>query len=566
MPKIPYGLSDFANLRKEDYIYIDKTKYIDILENYGEKYIFFLRPGRFGKTLFLSTLEHYYDVMEKDNFEQLFGDLYIGNNKTTLANDYYILKFDFSGISTNSRTEMKKDFAQKVKKGIRAFADKYHFDIHISNSDKPAAIIHDFNVEMAKVIRQQERQIYLLIDEYDHFANDILGKNPDEFQKVVGQTGTVRIFFEAIKEATADGLISRMFVTGVSPITLDSMTSGFNIAKNKTMDSNLNTMMGFTEEEVCYLIEKTLPDFELDSMLDRLKEYYDGYLFAPRADKRVFNTDMILYYVSEYLIDNSEPSELIDSNISSDYSKLQNLFSLKDRKQNYTILEDILAGNDQRGKVTVEFNLQRKFTNKDFLSLLFYLGFLTIDREEDGFIYFRVPNYAVKEIYFDYFNAIISEETSFDSLEIEVAVVEILKNGEIDNFIARVEETLAALSNRDYIKFDEKYIKVLIFSYLNLTGLSIVKSEYEVEEGFLDIALFRRNKTQSNYDALIELKYIKNVNYKEKGEVLVQEKLKEASEQLRCYGKATEFKDRKDLKKWAIVFAGKKAVAVEEVE
>jgi hypothetical protein len=214
----------------------------------------------------------------------------------------------------------------------------------------------------------------------------------------------------------------------------------------------------------------------------------------------------------------------------------------------------------------VEFNLQRRFTKKDFLSLLFYLGFLTIDREEDGFIYFRVPNYAVKEIYFDYFNSIISEETSFDSLEIEASVVEILKNGEINPFIEKVEATLAALSNRDYIKFDEKYIKVLIFSYLNLTQLSIVKSEYEVAEGYLDLALLRRNTEKGNYDALIELKYIKAADYKEKGEALVEQKLKEASAQLERYGRAAEFKNRKDLKKWALVFAGTDAAAVEEIK
>ncbi|MEC9490504.1 MAG: AAA family ATPase, partial [Halanaerobiales bacterium] len=307
MARIPYGVSSFSRLQKENYIYIDKTKYIETLESYGEPYIFFLRPRRFGKTLFLSTLEHYYDIQEKENFDRLFGGLYIGQNKTKLASNYYVLKFDFSGVTTNSKSEMKRLFAQKVRKGIKSFVDKYDFDINISDSEEAAGIIHDFNMEIANKIRQQERKIYLLIDEYDHFANDILGKDADEFQEIVGQTGSIRIFFEAIKEATADGIISRIFVTGVSPITLDSMTSGFNIAKNKTMDSNLNTMMGFTEKEASYLIKETMPGYDFDSMLQRLKEYYDGYLFTHRANERVFNTDMLLYYVSEYLIDNTEP-------------------------------------------------------------------------------------------------------------------------------------------------------------------------------------------------------------------------------------------------------------------
>ncbi|TDO90094.1 PD-(D/E)XK nuclease superfamily protein [Halanaerobium saccharolyticum] len=564
MARIPYGVSSFSRLQKENYIYIDKTKHIETLESYGEPYIFFLRPRRFGKTLFLSTLENYYDIQEKENFDQLFGDLYIGQNKTELANNYYILKFDFSGVETSEPEKIYDNFNHLILEAINTFINKYQ--IEVDYREAPGSAIATLSSFLEAVQYEIDNKIYLLIDEYDHFANEILSfTSIDKFEDTVSKQGFLRKFFEVIKKKTGS-IIDRLFVTGVSPITLDSMTSGFNIAKNKTMDSNLNTMMGFTEKEARYLIEKSLPDYDLDSMLQRLKEYYDGYLFTPRANERVFNTDMLLYYVSEYLIDNTEPSELIDSNISSDYSKLQNLFSLKDRKQNYEILEDILAGNDQRGKVTVEFNLQRRFTKKDFLSLLFYLGFLTIDREEDGFIYFRVPNYAVKEIYFDYFNSIISEETSFDSLEIEASVVEILKNGDINPFIEKVEATLAALSNRDYIKFDEKYIKILIFSYLNLTQLSIVKSEYEVAEGYLDLALLRRNKGKGNYDALIELKYIKAADYKEKGEALVEQKLNEASEQLARYSRAVEFKDRKDLKKWALIFAGTDAAAVEEIE
>jgi hypothetical protein len=563
MIKIPYGLSDFSDVMNDNYFYADKTKYIELLEDYGEKYIFLLRPRRFGKTLFLSTLEHYYDIQQKENFSHLFDDLYIGKNKTELANNYYILKFDFSGVRTDSKTEMKKLFNKKVKKGIKTFIDKYNFDIQISKSGEAAGIMHDFNAEIANILRQKEKSIYLLIDEYDHFANDILSKNPSEFQKIVGQAGSVRIFFEALKEATADGIISRMFVTGVSPIALDSMTSGFNIESNLTTDPNFNQAFGFTAEEIKPLLSEIIPKSQRDHILSRLHEYYNGYLFSKYADKRVFNSDMILYYFNSFKKLGHEADELIDSSISSDYSKLQKLFSLKNRKRNYSILEDILAGNEQMGKITGEFNLKSDFSRKDFLSLLFYLGFLTIDREEDGFIYFRVPNYAVKEIYFDYFTSLLDENSSFDSIEIEAAAVEILKNGKINNFIEKIENALASLSNRDYISFDEKYIKVLIFSYLNLTKLSIVKSEYEVENGYLDIALLRRDKTNANYDALIELKYIKKKDFDLEGKKLIQEKLEEAKNQLLSYSKAEEFKDRKDLKKWAIIFVGNKATIEE---
>ena len=564
MAKIPYGLSNFADLRDENYIYIDKTKYIEILESYGEKYIFFLRPRRFGKTLFLSTLEHYYDIQQKENFDKLFGDLYIGQNKTKRANSYYILSFDFSSIESSTKENLFNEFRFIVLEAINKFINKYQIDMDFRPEiESPALILSSFLTEVQYRI---DAKIYLLIDEYDHFANEILGfKNLTKFNDIISRHGFVRKFFEAVKKMSGE-VIDRLFVTGVSPITLDSMTSGFNIASNLTTDPNFNQALGFTEEEIKPLLEEiAVTKKEKEKLMLKLKEYYNGYLFSHYADKKVFNSDMILYYFNSYQKLGREPEELIDSSIVSDYSKLQNLFSLKNRKQNMTILEDILSGREQMGKVTREFNLQQKFNKKDFLSLLFYLGFLTIDREENGFIYFRVPNYAVQEIYFDYFAQIIEGETKFDSIEIEASVVEIIKKGKITNFIGKVESTLKTLSNRDYIQFDEKYIKVIIFSYLNLSTLSLVKSEYEVEAGYIDLVLFRRNEENGNYDALIELKYIKTADYQEKGEELVEQKLKEAVEQLERYGSAAEFKDRKDLKKWAVVFAGTEAT-VEEIE
>jgi hypothetical protein len=268
MARIPYGLSDFSDLIKEDYLYIDKTKHIETLESYGEKYIFFLRPRRFGKTLFLSTLEHYYDIQQQQNFDELFGDLYIGQNKTELANNYYILKFDFSGVETSDPEKIYDNFNHLILESINDFINKYGIEVEYRVA--PGSAIATLSSFLEAVKYKIDKEIYLLIDEYDHFANEILSfTTVDKFQNTVSKQGFLRKFFEVVK--------------------------------NKTMDSNLNTMMGFTEVEAKYLIEKTLPDYDLDSMLAQLKEYYDGYLFTPRADERVFNSDMLLYYVSEDL-------------------------------------------------------------------------------------------------------------------------------------------------------------------------------------------------------------------------------------------------------------------------
>ncbi len=561
MSKMPYGLSNFYQMRQEDYVYIDKTKYIEILESYGEKYIFFLRPRRFGKTLFLSTLEHYYDLNQRENFKELFGDLYIGKNMTENASSYYILKFDFSGIETRGNIEV--DFFNEVRDSISRFMDKYNLNFEYRKTNNAHTELQNFLTKLGTTV---EERVYLLIDEYDHFANEILGfENIESFENTVSRQGFLRKFFEVIKKKAGE-VIDRLFVTGVSPITLDSMTSGFNIASNLTTDPNFNQALGFTLAEIKEMLNKiSFSGQNDDELLSRLKEYYNGYLFSQYAEEKMFNSDMILYYFNSYQKLGREVDELVDSSIASDYSKLQNLFSLQDKKRNFAILEDIIAGNEQIGKITREFNLEKNFNKKDFLSLLFYLGFLTISREESGLIYFKVPNYAIKEIYFDFFAGVIESDSGADAVEIEKTVIEILKKGKIENFITKVEESLAELSNRDYINFDEKYIKVLMFSYLNLSDLTILKSEYEVAEGYVDLVLLRRNKDKANFDVLIELKYIKKSDYENQGKKLVSEKLKEAVDQLNKYSLDQEFSGRDDLKKWVIIFAGQKAVKIKEI-
>ena len=397
MLKIPYGLSSFAELRKENYFYADKTKYIELLENYGEKYIFFLRPRRFGKTLFLSTLENYYDLNKKEKFDELFSNLYIGENKSRLANSYYILRFDFSSVATNSEEELLYTFLIKVQKAIEVFINKYDLDLECPESHDPASML---NLFMARVQSKIEQDIYVLIDEYDQFANEMLGDENSKFKRAVSQTGFVRRFYQALKEATADGVVDRIFATGVSPITLDSMTSGFNIAAKLTREPELNEMMGFTAKELKPLLQSIeIPESKKNELMNKLKEYYNGYLFHQDAQSKVFNSDMILYFFKHYLRQHKEPEELIDSNISSDYRKLEQLFSLNKEEKTNEILESILNEELQDVVFTREFSLDTRFNADDFKSLLFYLGFLTIKEKTPVNIKLGLPNYAIKEVY-----------------------------------------------------------------------------------------------------------------------------------------------------------------------
>ncbi|MDQ2087984.1 AAA family ATPase, partial [Herbivorax sp. ANBcel31] len=234
-------------------------------------------------------------------------------------------------------------------------------------------------------------------------------------EETISQTGFVRKWYEVIKSATGSGLVSRMFATGVSPLTLDGLTSGFNISKNKSMDVRFNECLGFTEEEVKSVLEQSLgKSIDIEKEMPVLKKYYNGYLFSENGKRRIFNSDMILYYASEYSGSGLPPKQLIDNNIASDYMKLAMLFYLKNKEQNLAVLKEITEGKTQNTVITSEFSLSKRFHRDDFTSLLFYLGFLTIEKSRPTSLDLNVPNYVIKELYFDFFGELLKKEADYD--------------------------------------------------------------------------------------------------------------------------------------------------------
>ncbi len=231
MKKLPYGISDYERIVENDYYYVDKTKYIEKLENLAEPYIMFLRPRKFGKTLFTSVLENYYDVKKKDKFNKLFGETYIGKNPTKLKSSYYILRFNFSGIDTDKEETTIQGFKDKVIASINVFIKKYNLDFYVNENDTAEGILD--NLFKAFYIQKNNEKIYVIIDEYDHFANELLGFRTENFKSLVSKNGKVRKWYEILKEGT-ESVVDRIFITGVAPITLDSMTSGFNISSDLT--------------------------------------------------------------------------------------------------------------------------------------------------------------------------------------------------------------------------------------------------------------------------------------------------------------------------------------------
>jgi Holliday junction resolvase-like predicted endonuclease len=572
MKRLPYGISNYKTIALENYIYVDKTAYIEKIENYHSPFLFFLRPRRFGKSLFISLLQNYYDVKENDNFDILFKDTYIGQNPTKERNSYYVLKFNFSGITTDTKEQLEESFINITRLAFKDFIKRYDlaYDYIIKETDKnvsAANILEDFFTDIKYKI---DKPVYVLIDEYDHFANELLSFQFNLFTDSISKTGFVRKWYEVLKKAT-ETIVKRIFATGVSPINLDSLTSGFNIADNITREEAFNEMMGFTEDEIRKMVKETvrfsIDENDIDELMEELHKNYNGYLFSEKAKERLFNSDMILYYLKTYIEDKEGPIDLIDQNIASDYGKLGKMFDLKDKKSNTEVLEKILNSEEIIAQITRQFSMEKDFTTDDFKSLLFYLGLLTIDKRVLSFTKLKVPNYAIKGLYFGYFEKKIREAINYeiDTVEISSAVSQIALDGKNDKFISVIENTLHKLSNRDYINFDEKYIKLIMISYLMLSNVYMVKSEYEVENGYIDIALLRREPIDPDYFAIFEVKYIKKSEYEAYGEKIVEEKKNEAIEQIMKYQCSRELRDLLMLKKWVVVFVNDECAVNMEV-
>lgn len=553
--KLPYGLSNFKALRNEDYFYVDKTAYLEKLENMSSKYLFFIRPRRFGKSLFLSTLAHYYDLNLEEEFIKLFGDLYIGKNPTTARNSYLLLELDFSGLNTENKAELEKSFCARITNLITGFMHKYNRFFSNLNilEDRMRSMTDASQVldSLIEEVKKTDQKIYLIIDEYDHFANDIIAMGDGAFYKeIVRAAGLVRDFYETVKIGTKS-VIDRIFITGISPIMLDDLTSGFNIATNITMDEAMNEMLGFTEKELVELIAQL--KINREEIKTGLNEYYNGYLFTIDGPERVYNPDMILYYFDHLLRTGKQPRQLMDENVKTDYGRLNRLVA---NLENRAIFEEIIKDEGITSEIITKFSFDRMYDREYFTSLLFYMGLLTIKGIKYNTPELGIPNYVIKTIFWDYFEKRLKEdfEIKYKTVELAKAIWEMAFEGDLKPFLDFISNhVLKALSNRDTINFDEKYLKVILFSYLITSNLYKPVSEQEVENGYIDIYLEKDIRApQVKYEWLLELKYLK----KSEQERLLQIK-EEGLKQLQRYAQCARFRDKVDLKQALVIFIGK---------
>ncbi len=558
--KIPYGISNFQRMIDENYYFVDKTRFIEVLENFDEPYLFFLRPRRFGKSLFVSVLENYYDRSKTELTDKLFKDLYIGSHPTPLKNSYYILSFDFSGVNIDDEGSVLANFKGKILKGTDAFLRNYNINVTYDRESTPNFIFDSFITAITPFLAGK---MYVIIDEYDHFTSDLLSFKKEIFEKIVAKSGFYRKFFEVLKIGTKT-VIDRIFITGVNPFTLDSLTSGFNIGSDLTLHPKLNEMLGFTEDEIFAIFKAwEIDDNLINQTLPVMQKNYNGYLFAKKAGTSVYNSDMALYFLKDFLTTGYPPEELIDENIATSYYKIRQFVQLGDQKGNMNAVQNILEGNPTYVSLTQKFDLGQKFTTDDLMSVFFYMGLLTITDSSLGLLEMSIPNYVIKELYFKFFNELI-EENSHYNLNVSViksSLMQLAKEGNIQPLVGITESMLRKLSNRDFIRFDEKYVKLIFLTYCFLSKMYYVKSEYEVEDGFIDIALLPNDVVKPPYFAIIELKYCKKENFTEE---LLRSKIEEAEQQLAKYKQAEELANMPNLLKFIVVFKGDECVYQEQ--
>jgi hypothetical protein len=535
-----------------------------------ERFVSYLRPRRFGKSLLLSVLEYYYDVLRKEKFDKLFGKYYIGKNPTPLANSYRILNFNFSGINTDTRESSQQGFNFSVEMSIRKFCNRYDIFTHEQKQKINSAIDAEeiITALFEEYSNHVNHPIYILIDEYDHFTNEILYRNINEFKDSVSKNGYVRKFYEVIKTATQQGVVSRVFITGVSPITLDSLTSGFNIITHLTHEKNFETLMGFTENEVKQLLNLVLIDENREEeIMQELKKWYNGYKFYPYSQEQLYNSDMVLYALRHFQnYEQTLPSRMLDPNIMPDYGKLKQMFEVVNARKNQEVLTEILEHGHITSELIYQFILEKGFGKKEFINFLYYLGNLTLKEAETPTINtFKIPNRVIEELYWQYYATVIQEYAHLDTetYDLQNVVLDMAKSGNYEPFFKMIEELLEGLSNRDFIQFNEKYVKMAIMAYLYLANVFYVRSEREVKNiGYLDLELLKQTQTPKPHkEYVLEIKYLKEADKNELEKIQQEAK----TQLLNYYHNDPELQSKSDLILLTVVIV-KSKVYVQKVK
>ncbi len=577
-PRIPYGEADFKRIRSNGWLYVDKTRFVHTLEE--ERYVFLIRPRRFGKSCWVSLLANYYDRKRADEFEAVFGGTDLGRQPTENRHRYVILRFNFSAFK-NALETLEYYFEEYCQMVVRHALER-NADLfpeaarqHIRSSDSVNGQLN----ELFLYAGEHGIPLYVLIDEYDNFANTVLAYHGEEvYQAFTHGGGFYRNFFATLKDGAghSDGGLERMFITGVSPITMDDVTSGFNIGSNISLEPKFDQILGFTEEEVRNLLEMYRDhgafNQDVEAALDVMREWYNGYRFAKSTEDDLYNTDMVLYYLKASMPNRPMPDELIDTNVRIDYGKLRHLLTVnRQLNGNFDLLRHLIGQQTAESNIQLSFPLDRLDRRENFLSLLHYFGLLSIREVAHGVPRLGIPNQTVKRLMYGYLRDAYDDVGVFsvDVYTFSRLVRQMAYDGTWRPVLDFLRDALAEQTGiRDYMD-GEKVVHGFVAAHLSMVDHFLLHSEYELNKGYADLYLepFVAQYPDMSYGYVLELKYLKRSESLD--ESVLADKVQEAVVQLRSYLADPSLRRRHPSVRHiglAVVFRGWELVAYQAID
>ncbi len=611
--KIPYGIADFYSLRAENYLYVDRTDRIAVLEGLG-KSLLFLRPRRFGKSLWLSTLAACYDLALEGEHERLFGDLAIGRQPSPLAHHYFVLRWDFSEIEPDPPPRgVNAGVSSRPQRLANAIHDYLLGSIKGLLSDYEAHLPRAVEIEddafrtldnLLAVIRQTPYRLYLLIDEYDNFANEVLTADRSAYEDLVHSDGPFKYLFKWVKAAMGRKGIDRLFITGVSPMVMSDVTSGMNVAENVYLYPELNTLCGFTEEEVVELLEELHaetavvdrsatggPAWTVRDARAMMRDWYNGYRFALGAEGAIYNPTLVLYFLKHLQRSGRSPRQMLDANLAADEGKLEFLAQVtagpgvegsESRVAGQAGVIDVIRGDKPLevlqlfDRFTLKDLLERSAQDTSFLgSYLYYFGMLTLRKEETEAqtVELEVPNEVMHGLYVERIRKILmplgASRSTADAL-----LFAFLRSGDLEPLLDFIEKTLfPTFSNRDAVWANELTVKTVFLTLLWNDVSYITHSEPELDHRYADLCLLRRPDVRASglWDLLFEFKRLslkdlkmsgKDVKAASRAQLMALPKVKKALDQaeaqVAAYRAALERScgDTLKLRSYAVVALG----------
>ena len=544
--RIPYGMMNFIDVREDDCYYVDKTHYIPLIEN-ANKYFFYIRPRRFGKSLTISMLRHYYNILEADKFEKWYGDLYIGKHPTPERNSYLIIYLNFAVVNAELNS---------YRQSLDAHCNtEFNFFCDVYAQYLPEGIKEEMNKKKGAVEQldylykecvKTNQQIYLFIDEYDHFTNKILSEPAclEDYKSETHGTGYLRSFFDTVKAGT-DSTIKRCFVTGVSPVTMDDLTSGFNIGWNISTDFQFNMMLGFSETDVRTMLQyykdagQLSADTDIDAMIQEMKPWYDNYCFAKESlerDPKMFNCDMVFYYLRHYITLGKSPEQMIDPNTRTDYNKMKKLIRLDKLDGNRKgVLRKITEEGEIITNLVTTFPATEIANPEIFPSLLFYYGMLTITGTRGVRLILGIPNNNVRKQYYDFLLEEYQEKRHIDLNSLGDLFDDMAFDGQWQKTLEFIAHAYKENSSVRSAIEGERNIQGFFTAYMSVNAYYLTAPEVELNHGYCDLFLMPDLlHYEVNHSYIIELKYLSEKDSDAKAET----QWEEAVAQIREYAAA----------------------------